>query len=131
MQEFGLRCTAARLAVLGELQRSTSPQSHADIARALAPLELDRATVYRNLMELSESGLVSRLDLGDHIWRFELRKNGQGDLAEHAHFLCTECGQVSCLDGVEIRVTPTPRRKRSSLGNVTEILLKGRCVRCS
>ena len=131
MQEFGLRCTAARLAVLGELQRSTSPQSHADIARALAPLELDRATVYRNLMELSESGLVSRLDLGDHIWRFELRKNGQGDLAEHAPFLCTECGQVSCLDGVEIRVTPTPRRKRSSLGNVTEILLKGRCVRCS
>jgi Fur family transcriptional regulator, ferric uptake regulator len=58
-------------------------------------------------------------------------KNGQGDLAEHAHFLCTECGQVSCLDGVEIRVTPTQRRKRSSLGNVTEILLKGRCNRCS
>jgi Fur family ferric uptake transcriptional regulator len=129
--EFGLRCTAARLAVLGELQRSTSPLSHAEVARALAPLELDRATVYRNLIELSESGLVSRLDLGDHVWRFELRKNGPDNQTEHAHFLCTECGEVSCLDGVEIQVTRVPQRKRSPLGNVTEILLKGRCVRCS
>ncbi len=131
IREFGLRCTAARLAVLSELQRSVSPLSHAEIARALAPLEMDRATVYRNLMELSESGLVSRLDLGDHVWRFELRQNGEGDAAEHAHFLCTSCGEVSCLDGVEIRVTSGPRKKRSSLGQVNEILLKGRCTRCS
>jgi Fur family transcriptional regulator, ferric uptake regulator len=131
MREFGLRCTPARLAVLGELQRSTSPLSHAEITRALGPLELDRATVYRNLTELSESGLVSRLDVGDHIWRFELRKSGQSNQTEHAHFLCTECGDVSCLDGVAIRVMRAPRHKRSRVGNVTEILLKGRCARCS
>jgi Fur family transcriptional regulator, ferric uptake regulator len=131
MRDFGLRCTAARLAVLGELQHSTSPLSHAEIARALAPLELDRGTVYRNLIELSGSGLVSRLDLGDHVWRFELRKNGPANQTEHPHFLCTGCGQVSCLDGVEIRVTRAPERKRSPVGNVTEILLKGRCARCS
>jgi Fur family transcriptional regulator, ferric uptake regulator len=131
IQRFGLRCTAARLAVLGELQRSPSPLSHAEIARALASLNLDRATVYRNLMELSESGLVSRLDLGDHVWRFELRENGQGETAEHPHFLCTECGEVSCLNGVEISFTSGPRNKRSSVGKVTEILLKGTCARCS
>jgi Fur family transcriptional regulator, ferric uptake regulator len=131
MREVGLRCTAARLAVLGALKRSASPLSHAEIARALAPLALDRGTVYRNLTGLSESGLVSRLDLGDHVWRFELRKNGQGTETEHAHFLCTECGEISCLDGVEIRVTPVTRQKRSPVGNVTEILLKGRCPRCS
>jgi Fur family ferric uptake transcriptional regulator len=131
MQEFGLRRTPARLAVLGELQCAASPLSHAEIARALEPLDLDRATVYRNLMELSESGLVSRLDLGDHVWRFELRENGRGEAAEHPHFLCTECGEVSCLDGVEISVTRGPRNRRSSLGKVTEILLKGRCARCT
>jgi len=48
---------------------------------------------------------VSRLNLGDHVWRFELVQNGQGDAAEHAHFLCTNCGEVSCLEGVEIRVS--------------------------
>ncbi len=94
-------------------------------------MNLDRATVYRNLIELSEAGLVSRLDLGDHIWRFELRENGPGDASEHAHFLCTQCGSVSCLDGVEIKVGATPRNKRSAFGDVTEVLLKGRCARCS
>ncbi|HEV7998699.1 MAG TPA: transcriptional repressor [Planctomycetaceae bacterium] len=131
IQEFGLRCTAARLAVVGELHRAASPLSHAEIALALAPLDLDRATVYRSLMELSESGLVSRLDLGDHVWRFELREKGHGEAAEHPHFLCTECGEVSCLNGVEIKVTPGPRNKPSAVGKVTEILLKGRCARCS
>jgi Fur family transcriptional regulator, ferric uptake regulator len=131
IREFGLRCTSARLAVLEELKRSSSPLSHAEIALALAPLDLDRATVYRNLMELSESGLVSRLDLGDHVWRFELRNSEPGETADHPHFLCTECGRVSCLDGVEIRVTSAGRNKRSALGKVTEILLKGRCARCS
>jgi Fur family ferric uptake transcriptional regulator len=131
IREFGLRCTSARVAVLGQLSRSSSPLSHAEIAQALASLDLDRATVYRNLMELSEAGLVSRLDLGDHVWRFELRTSEPGEAAEHPHFLCTECGQVSCLDGVEIRVKSPGRAKRSSLGKVTEILLKGRCARCS
>jgi Fur family transcriptional regulator, ferric uptake regulator len=131
IQKSGLRCTAARLAVVGELSRSQSPLSHAEIAGALAPLGLDRATVYRNLMELSESGLLSRLDLGDHIWRFELRENGPGQSAEHAHFLCTECGSVSCLDGIEINVSRGPRNKQAAVGKVTEILLKGRCARCS
>lgn len=131
IQKFGLRCTAVRLAVVGELHDAGSPLSHAEIARALAPLDLDRATVYRSLMELSESGLVSRLDLGDHVWRFELRENGHGEAAEHPHFLCTECGEVSCLNGVEIKVTPGPRNKPSAVGKVTEILLKGRCARCS
>jgi Fur family transcriptional regulator, ferric uptake regulator len=131
IQETGLRCTPARLAVVGVLTRSLSPLSHGDIAGALAPLGFDRATVYRNLMELSESGLVSRLDVGDHIWRFELRTTGSGHAAEHPHFLCTECGGVSCLDGVEVKLSPFPRNKRSAVGQVTEILLKGRCPRCS
>jgi Fur family ferric uptake transcriptional regulator len=131
IRAFGLRCTAARLAVLAELQRATSPLSHADIARALAPLNLDRASVYRILMELSEAGLVSRLDLGDHVWCFELRENGPGKASEHAHFLCMECGAVLCLDGVEIKVGTSSRNRRSTFGNVTEVLLKGRCARCS
>jgi Fur family transcriptional regulator, ferric uptake regulator len=130
LRQFGLRCTDARLAVLEELQRSTSPLSHAELAQALAPLEFDRATVYRNLMELSESGLVARLDLGDHVWRFELRRDDP-EAVEHPHFLCTECGEVSCLDGVEIRVKSAPRQKGSSVGKVTEVLLKGLCSRCS
>ena len=120
-----------RLAVLHQLRQSRTPLSHANIASTLAPLGYDRATVYRNLVDLSEAGLISRVDLGDHVWRFELRSEGKHDADEHPHFVCTECGEVSCLVGVEVSVTPAPGTKRSAVGEVTEVLLKGRCNRCS
>jgi Fur family ferric uptake transcriptional regulator len=37
-----------------------------------------------------------RTQLGDNVWRFELlHTTAQHGL--HAHFVCTECGRVSCL----------------------------------
>ena len=131
IRNAGLRCTDARLAVLHQLRQSTTPLSHADIAATLAPLGYDRATVYRNLVGLSEAGLISRVDLGDHVWRFEWRSEGKHKAEEHPHFVCTQCGEVSCLVGVEVSVTPAPGSKRSAVGEVTEVLLKGRCNRCS
>ncbi len=131
IRDAGLRCTDPRLAVLHQLRQSTTPLSHADITSTLAPLGYDRATVYRNLVGLSEAGLISRVDLGDHVWRFEWRSEGKHDADEHPHFVCTQCGAVSCLVGVEVSVTPAPGSKRSAVGEVTEVLLKGRCNRCS
>ncbi len=131
IREAGLRCTAARLAVFGQLSQSTSPLSHAEIAATLAPLGFDRATVYRNLVELSEAGLIARVELGDHVWRFESRNGEHDHFDEHAHFVCTKCGEVSCLVGVEVNISPAPGTKRSTVGEVTEVLLKGRCNRCA
>lgn len=131
IQRFGLRCTAARLAVLGELQRSPSPLSHAEIARALASLNLDRATVYRNLMELSESGLVSRLDLGDHVWRFERKKASPGHKEGHPHFVCTDCGEVSCLPDMSVKVVAASGAPKALGTRQVEVQVKGRCDDCT
>jgi len=79
----------------------------------------------------NEARLVSRVDLGDHIWRFELRGNDQDHADEHPHFVCTQCGEVSCLLGVEVNIKPSPGTKRSAVGKVREVLLKGRCSRCA
>src|SRR5690348_1070891 len=64
IREAGLRCTAARLAVLGVLSRAARPLSHADCAAKLDSAGFDRTTVYRNLVELAEAALVARVDLG-------------------------------------------------------------------
>jgi Fur family transcriptional regulator, ferric uptake regulator len=131
IRQAGLRCTPARLTVVGERQHSERPLSHAEIASTLAPLGFDRATVYRNLVELSDAHLVSRVDLGHHGWRFEWRSETREDFDEHAHFVCTKCGQVTCLVGVEVTVNPAPGTKRSAVNQVTEVLLKGRCSHCA
>ncbi len=131
----GLRCTAARLAVLEHLVTARGPRTHAEVATALADRGFDRATMYRNLTELTEARLVSRMELGDHVWRFELLRPGAkgGRPGEHPHFVCDTCGTVSCLEGVEVAITPKPRAARAGgrrIGAVREVLLKGQCPQC-
>jgi Fur family ferric uptake transcriptional regulator len=126
----GLRSTAARIAVMQSLEAATTPVTHAELATLLVPLGFDKATVYRNLMDLTEAGMVARSELGDHVWRFELRRETGEHSGDHAHFLCLDCGEVSCLADVDISISPQPGHNRALVGKVTEILLKGHCERC-
>ncbi len=159
LQAVGLRCTAARLTVLQHLVDNTGPKTHAEVSDALADKGFDRATIYRNLIELTEAGILSRVELGDHVWRFELRATDAAGRHEesHPHFVCTSCGEVSCLDDVTVAITPkkaekaaspagkakkpgaksmapasvrAQRKSVSEIPRVTEVLLKGRCGNC-
>lgn len=130
LRKAGLRSTSARLAVLQQLQRATTPLSHAELAKQLVPTGLDRATVYRNLMDLAEAGIVARAELGDHVWRYEIRREGHEHDAEHPHFVCIACGEVTCLTDVDVTITPVPGSKKSAIADLTEVLLKGHCGKC-
>jgi Fur family ferric uptake transcriptional regulator len=126
IREAGLRATPARIATLQFLRDATSPQTHAVVAEFLAPLGVDKATAFRNLNDMTEAGLLRRTELGDHVWRFEPIV---GDAAHgHPHFLCVDCGAVSCLD--DIKLTSSSQRSSSAFGEVTEILLRGHCKDC-
>lgn len=127
----GMRSTAPRISVLERLRRADAPLSHAEITEELLPLGFDRATIYRNLVDLAEAGLVSRVELGDHVWRYEVRgpepREGEG---EHPHFVCNDCGTVSCLPAVSVDIRPAPGSRRSVVAEVSDIVLKGRCESC-
>ncbi|HKA55477.1 MAG TPA: Fur family transcriptional regulator [Candidatus Binatia bacterium] len=128
----GLRSTAPRVAVLQRLQKTSTPVSHADLFTELADQGFDRATIYRNLIDLTEAGLLSRTDVGDHVWRFELRREGQrGHKNEHPHFMCTDCGEVSCLPGVSVRISPAPGVPRALSAKNVSVQLQGLCDRCA
>lgn len=148
IREAGLRCTTARVAVLEHLSAATGPRTHAEVSEALADRGFDRATIYRNLTELTGKNLVSRVELGDHVWRFEIKRHvhARDATGDHPHFLCTTCGEISCLDDVRVAITPQPRlrsatgtaakkprsggERGSGILSVTEVLLKGRCGDC-
>jgi Fur family ferric uptake transcriptional regulator len=131
IRAVGLRRTAPRVLVLRRLQEATSPLSHAQLAAELAPHGFDRATIYRNLMALVEAGLVARIDLGDHVWRFEIRRDRAASRRQHPHFVCVDCGVVSCLPGRSVRMTARPRARPPVVGQVSEVLLKGVCRACA
>ncbi|MEX0703323.1 MAG: transcriptional repressor [Planctomycetales bacterium] len=124
----GLRCTAPRVAVLLELGRAGRPLAHGELADLLVPQGFDKATVFRNLTDLTEAGLLARTELGDHVWRFEVRGPDDPDRGTHPHFVCVDCGRVTCL--TDVTFDAATRKRAAQLGEVTEVLLKGRCTDC-
>src|SRR5258708_22310955 len=124
----GLRSTTARIAVLQRLRTAKSPLSHAELADELTPLGLDKATVFRNLSDLTDAGLVVRTELGDHVWRFEIHDRAHGEKGHHPHFVCVTCGSVTCLGGVKLPPQLTARRKE--IGSGTEILIRRHWQSC-
>jgi Fur family transcriptional regulator, ferric uptake regulator len=131
LHNAGLRRTAPRIAVLERLEVANGPLAHGDLVEMLAHLGYDRATLYRNLTDLAGAGLVTRADLG-HLWRFELvRGESRHHSSEHPHFLCNDCGKVSCLLGVTVRILSRGQAPRAVGERAVEIQLKGLCDLCA
>lgn len=130
LRAAGLRGTSARVAVLRTLIAAEGPLSHATVHEEVAGLGFDRATTYRNLMDLSESGLARRTDHGDHVWRFELIADDGHEAELHPHFLCNECGAVECLPESAIAVHSRKGVPRSLRSRDVEIQVRGVCDSC-
>lgn len=128
IREAGLRATPARIAALQLLRRSSSPLTHSEVTERLAGSGVDRVTVFRNLNDLVEAGLLRRAELGDHVWRFEAINLNSGHGSAHPHFLCVDCGSVSCLGDVVL--TASSQRATAKVGEAIEILIRGHCNDC-
>jgi len=129
IRESGLRATPARIATLKLLIKAKSPLTHADVAEKLEDFGVDKATVFRNLNDMVSVGLLRRAELGDHVWRFEVISGEKDHNSVHPHFICVDCGGVSCMD--EVKLTAGSIRLSKEFGEVTEILLRGHCNNCS
>jgi Fur family transcriptional regulator, ferric uptake regulator len=130
LRDAGLRSTGPRLAVLRHLMGQTSPVSHAELCVELKTDGLDRATIYRNLIDLADVGIVSRVDLGDHVWRFELKSKDGAHDGSHPHFVCSDCGTVSCLTDSFVRITRGKRAPRSLATKNVAIQITAKCDAC-
>ena len=108
---------------------ASSPLTHAEVADELQELGIDKATVFRNLNDMVNAGLLRRTELGDHFWRFELITEDEQHGSAHPHFVCVDCGVVSCMD--DVKLTAGSLRLSQEFGEVTEILLRGHCHDCS
>ena len=127
LKSRGLRGTGPRVAVLLALRSSKRPLSHAEVVDALRTDEWDRATVYRNLIKLTEAGLAHLTSHAGGIARYEAAR---GDQEQHLHadFSCKGCGLVSCLDDAPLKLPQDPGWKRALEG--AEVQVVGICPDC-
>jgi Fur family peroxide stress response transcriptional regulator len=61
--------------------------------RAEVP-KISLGTVYRNLSVLKDEGVVRE------IYGVDRRAHYDADLSPHAHFICTDCGQIGDVFGI-------------------------------
>jgi len=130
IREQGLRATPARLAVCDALSKASGPLTHAEVSKLLASRDIDQTTVFRNLTDLVEANLIRRIEVGDHVYRFEWLGGADHDKG-HAHFVCVECGEVTCLTDLPPAAPAAVQRAgKNVIRDVTEVLYKGHCSSC-
>jgi Fur family ferric uptake transcriptional regulator len=128
IEQSGHRATAARIRVLAVLLSRHNAASHHEIEDALGREKMDRVTLYRVLDWLIDKELAHRLTSEDRVWRF-LANAGETSAHHHAHFKCTGCDKVICLEDVPVEIDlPMPKGYRIQ---ETELTVKGLCAQCS
>ncbi|HDR16717.1 MAG TPA: transcriptional repressor [Desulfobacteraceae bacterium] len=89
-EKCGRRMTKQRKVVFEAVRSSPFHPSvdevYASVKRVLPRISL--ATVYRNLENLAEDGLIRRLEPEHPPMRFD------GDTSEHYHITCMRCGRI-------------------------------------
>ena len=125
-----MRATSARIAVLVSLHEQQGPMTHEQVMSSLPEGVFDKASVWRILADLAETGILQRMDLGDRVWRYELLDACRALTDDHPHFLCEDCGEVSCLPPLEIRARDgaLPEALR---GAEFRVRVMGRCQDCA
>ncbi|MBL7981208.1 MAG: transcriptional repressor [Flavobacteriales bacterium] len=130
LRSHGLRVTGIRRDVLDLLQRSDRALSHADVERAL-PERADRVTLFRVLQSFEDAGLAHRVLDVQGTSRYascstECDAHAHHDV--HAHFRCTACSGVFCLERVALPEVNVPK---GFTVTASRLELEGRCSSCA
>ncbi|HBE69811.1 MAG TPA: Fur family transcriptional regulator [Planctomycetaceae bacterium] len=121
----GLRATPARIASLKAIVAADTPLTHAEVYECLGGLNVDKATVFRNLTDMVAAKVLRRTELGDQFWRFELVEEAGGERADQSRFFCVDCGSISYAE----KFGPTESASQP-FGNVADVLFRGHCSAC-
>ena len=86
--------------------------------RAARRPAFERALSWRDFIRMRLSPWLLMQDFHQH-----------DEAGQHPHFVCVDCGGVTCLHDVEM--PKTAQKSWTKVGKVTEILLKGHCNTCA
>ena len=106
------RNTKQRQVILEELQKLKTHPTPAElyglVRRRLPRISL--GTIYRNLEQLAQHQVITKLELGANGSRFD------ADLHQHYHVRCTACGQIDDLPQSSVQLGRQKVAKKSPNG---------------
>ena len=126
LEGSGLRCTPQRYGVMAFLMEHPGHPTAAEIFEAVNRLDprSSRATIYNNLRDLVEAGLVREVAVEGRAARFDAKT------MRHHHFICDRCGNVEDVEWYDV-----PKPASGSLGKrilrECELIARGLCTKCA
>ena len=107
----------------GTRSHPTAEWVYARVRREFPHVSL--GTVYRNLGQLVDHGIVKRIGFGNDVDRYE------ANIHSHHHFVCERCGAVADLEApVDESLTRKLSQAAGVKANRHEIRLYGTCAAC-
>lgn len=124
VEDQGYRSTEPRRALVRTVAERDSHFTAEELREELP--QLGRATVYRGLNILVETGILCRVLMEDGSLHYQLSHRGH-----HHHLICTQCGISQDLIGCDIEGTlseKTAQHQFQMEGHRLEVY--GRCSKC-
>lgn len=103
--------------------------AHGDIEKRTGE-KFDRVTVYRTLQTFLEKGIIHSIPTVDNSIRYAMCKEncaGGHHHDNHVHFICSACGNTTCLDDVLI---PEVKLPKGFQPEVFQMVVTGVCKEC-
>jgi Fur family ferric uptake transcriptional regulator len=129
----GYRRGGARASLIALLDDQRCALSAAEMEEALGAADrsarpVARASIYRILEELEELKLITRVEVGQGLARFEAHRSE----GHHHHMVCDACGVVIPFEDDELEKS-IQRLARKVTFTVAEhdVVLHGSCAECS
>ena len=120
--------TAVRLLVWREVRHGFHDAfSLGDLENALPTV--DRSTLFRTLVSLTEAHLLHEIDDGSGAQKYCVcHHDDTRHCLGHVHLTCVRCHRTYCLNDVTIPSVPLPEGFEPQ---ETEYVVKGICPRCN
>lgn len=120
-----LKRTSCRQGIIEVMMASGQALSEHEIRERLSG-NYDRTTFYRSFKTLEEHKIVHKIVVDQQTTKYAF-DNTLTHKIDHAHFFCSECQAVKCLDSVPVQQVQLPE---GFSGAETEVLIKGTCANC-
>lgn len=125
LHEHKLKSTGCREGIIKVITIAGQPLSENEIREKLSG-SFDRTTFYRTFKTLQKNNILHKIVVGNQLVKYGLG-NSAKQSKNHAHFYCTSCHGIKCLEPVPVDVSGIPN---GYLVQETEIIIKGLCIRC-
>ena len=124
----GIKPTRNRVAVAELLSEQDHPVTAPEILEMLQQrISINKVTLYRILDLFEDHNLVLKHRADDRTFRYCLK---EAERTAHCHFLCTECGGMSCIVPEDVGIDSDSIVSATHHISNVEIRIDGVCENC-